>query len=89
MNGLPALDDWQLVDPEAPAMQAANAGQAKRAEPEVSLDLAGLELVPMETIVPLNVHAEPIERWMHVPAGGKSAAKTSEPATSTSNGGRA
>lgn len=89
MNGLPALDDWQLVDPEAPAMQAANAGQVKRAEPEVSLDLAGLELVPMETIVPLNVHAEPIERWMHVPAGGKSAAKTSEQATSTSNGGRA
>ncbi|HLI18163.1 MAG TPA: hypothetical protein VKV22_07835 [Rhodanobacteraceae bacterium] len=89
MNGLPALDDWQLVDPEAPAMQVANAGQNRRAEPEVSLDLAGLELVPMETIVPLNVHAEPIERWMHVPAGGKSAAKTSEPAASTSNGGRA
>lgn len=64
LASLPSLDDWQLVDPDT---TVANTGNREREAPEPALPdgLAGLELVPMETIVPLKVNADPIERWLH------------------------
>lgn len=64
LASLPSLDDWQLVDPET---TVANTGSREHKAPELSLpdSLAGLELVPMETIVPLKINADPIERWLH------------------------
>lgn len=89
MKGLPALDDWQLVDPEAPVVQAADAKQEKRPEPASSFDFSGLELVPMETIVPRDVNVEPVERWMGAPPDEKAVAEKSKPATPRAGGGRA
>lgn len=65
LKGLPALDDWQLVDPESTVA----AVTLKREEASVSVfldSLDGLELMPMETQVPVaQRREEPIERWMH------------------------
>jgi len=64
LASLPSLDDWQLVDPETTVANAGNRGH-KAPEPALPDSLVGLELVPMETIVPLKVNADPIERWLH------------------------
>lgn len=61
---LPALGDWELVDPEAPI--AAKAKPAAHAEPSLGDELAGLELVPMEDITPIELHTEPIEHRLYV-----------------------
>lgn len=90
LSALPSLDDWQLVDPEAPVARAAGPKQEKRAEPAISLDFADLELVPIETVVPVDLHVEPIERWMHVTDRDKAGAdKTRQAATTESGGGHA
>lgn len=90
LSALPSLDDWQLVDPEAPVAPAAGPKQEKRAEPAISLEFADLELVPIETIVPIDLHAEPIERWMHVADRDKAGADKAKVAVTTeSSGGHA
>lgn len=66
MQGLPAIDDWQLVDRDAPAMPAQPVAPEARGEPMTTIDFAGLELVPMEPVAQVELHTEPIERWMHV-----------------------
>lgn len=77
---LPSLDDWQLLDPEAPAATVETGGRTLP-EPTLLDSFAGLELVPMETIVPIRIHTDPIERWLHASdpakprAGGDAAAK--------------
>ena len=63
LASLPSLDDWALVDPDVAPAPAAAGGARKPPEPVLSDAFAGLELVPMETIVPLRVDADPIERW--------------------------
>lgn len=90
LSALPPLDDWQLVDPEAPIPQAAGPKREKRPEPSISLDFPGLELVPLETVAAVEVHPEPVGRWMGVADGVKAGAdKARQAATSESNGGRA
>lgn len=70
LASLPSLDDWALVDAEAPLAKAAPAG-SKSPEPILSDSFAGLELVPMETIVPVHTHTDPIERWLHESSSAK------------------
>lgn len=90
MQGLPAIDDWQLVDRDAPAAPAAPVPQPARDEPALSIDFAGLELVPMEPVTQVELHTEPIERWMHVGSGDAHAAdKHKQPAAPDANGGQA
>lgn len=90
LSALPPLDDWQLVDPEAPIPQVAGPKREKRSEPSISLDFPGLELVPLETVAAVEVHPEPVGRWMGVADGVKAGAdKARQAATSESNGGRA
>jgi hypothetical protein len=72
LASLPSLDDWALVDPDVAPATAADSGARKSSEPVLSDAFAGLELVPMETVVPLRVDADPIERWF----GGDSDRKT-------------
>ena len=71
LASLPSLDDWALVDPDAAPPAAVGNPARKPSEPVLSDAFAGLELVPMETVVPLRVDADPIERWF----GGDSANK--------------
>ena len=66
LQSLPSLDDWQLVDQEAPVAAAPVAKRDEPASPALSIDFAGLELVPVETVVSIELNSEPIERWMHV-----------------------
>lgn len=92
MQGLPAIDDWQLVDPDATAAPEIAAGEKQvRTEPSVSIDFAGLELVPMEPPVQVDLHAEPIERWMHVDNHDAQVAdkNNKQPAAPDANGDRA
>lgn len=63
LASLPSLDDWALVDHDVAPAPAADKAARKTPEPALSDALAGLELVPMETIVPLRIDADPIERW--------------------------
>ena len=85
MQGLPAIDDWQLVDPNAAVAPAGK--PAPRSEPEITIDFAGLELVPIETVAQVEPHVEPIERWMHVGTSEHDAARQHrQPATSHANG---
>ncbi len=72
LASLPSLDDWALVDPDVAPATAVDSGARKSSEPVLSDAFAGLELVPMETVVPLRVDADPIERWF----GGDSDRKT-------------
>ena len=72
LASLPSLDDWALVGPDVAPATAADSGARKSSEPVLSDAFAGLELVPMETVVPLRVDADPIERWF----GGGSDRKT-------------
>lgn len=87
LKALPSLGDWQLVDPETPAMSAAPAPKRDEpAAPALSIDFGGLELVPVETVVAVQSNSEPVERWMHVSddKGGKE-----KPVTADAKGGRA
>ena len=64
MKDMPALSEWQLVDPESSPAPAGS----KPVTPDESVslgDFAGLELVPLETTAPVRDHSEPMERWMH------------------------
>lgn len=90
LSALPPLDDWQLVDPEAPITQAAGPKREKRPEPSISFDFQGLELVPIETVAAAEVQPEPVGRWMGMADGVKTGAdKARQAATPESNGGRA
>lgn len=75
LAGLPSLDDWQLVDHDAAPAPVASEAARKAPEPALSDALAGVELVPMETIVPLRMDADPIERWFAEEFGKKPAPK--------------
>lgn len=68
LKGLPSVDDWQLVDPEAPLAATGPAPQQSQPEPLGTEGFAGLELVPLETTVAVerSRNIEPIERWMRV-----------------------
>jgi hypothetical protein len=77
LASLPSLDDWALVDPDVAPAAAASSGARKSPEPALSEAFAGLELVPMETIVPLRVDADPIERWFGGDPGSKAGANDS------------
>ncbi|MGH8115961.1 MAG: hypothetical protein ACREPJ_01420 [Rhodanobacteraceae bacterium] len=66
LKGLPSVDDWQLVDPDAPLAEAERPRQDDPSGPAVPADLAGLELVPVEIAMPIERHVEPVERWMQV-----------------------
>jgi two-component system chemotaxis response regulator CheB/chemosensory pili system protein ChpB (putative protein-glutamate methylesterase) len=76
LKALPSLDEWQLVDPEAPAAPAPAVKRDEVASPALSIDFAGLELVPMETVVPVALNPVSNESRMHASddntrAGGK------------------
>ncbi|MGH8147197.1 MAG: hypothetical protein ACREPY_12765 [Rhodanobacteraceae bacterium] len=65
LASLPSLDDWRLLDPDTEvAPTAAPAVETKAPEPVLPDSFAGLELVPMETIVPIERNTDPIERWL-------------------------
>lgn len=84
LKALPSLDDWQLVDPDVPAAPAANPKRDEAAIPALSIDFAGLELVPVETIVPITLNSEPVERWMHDVSGDKAKAAGNAPSSAKS-----
>ena len=77
LASLPSLDDWALVDPDVAPAAATSSGARKSSEPALSDAFAGLELVPMETIVPLRVDADPVERWFGGDPGSKAGANDS------------
>jgi two-component system chemotaxis response regulator CheB/chemosensory pili system protein ChpB (putative protein-glutamate methylesterase) len=89
LKALPSLDDWQLVDPEAAAVPAPAARRDEPAPPALSIDFAGLELVPVDTIVPVELNSEPIERWMHVSDDKAKAGGKEKPASAGLKGERA
>lgn len=65
LASLPSLDDWRLLDPDAEVEQTPKpAGERKSPEPVLPDSFAGLELVPMETIIPIERNTDPIERWL-------------------------
>lgn len=74
LKALPSLDDWQLVDPEVSVAPTPSPKNDERASTALSIDLAGLELVPVETVVSVASNSEPIERWMHDVSGDKTKA---------------
>jgi two-component system chemotaxis response regulator CheB/chemosensory pili system protein ChpB (putative protein-glutamate methylesterase) len=87
LGALPSLDDWQLVDPDAPIAPAASAKRDEPPQPSTSLDFAGLELVPVEMVAPPEVNSEPVERWMHVEKpSAPEADKQKAPASSNAGG---
>ena len=76
LQAMPSLDEWQLVDPEAPVVPAPAVKRDEVASPVLSIDFAGLELVPMETVVPVALDPVSNESWIHASddrtkAGGK------------------
>lgn len=77
LASLPSLDDWALVDHDAVPAAAANRDAQKSPEPVLSDAFAGLELVPMETVAPLRVDTDPIERWFGGEVGRKAAVNDS------------
>lgn len=83
--GFPALGDWALVDPEAPAAPVA---ASKTAQPEsaAAIDFSGLELVPMEAMSPVDVHMDPVEHRLVVEERKKADATGHEPAVPDANG---
>lgn len=89
LASLPSLDDWQLVDADAfPAAAPAAARETSNAVPELPDSLAGLELVPMEAIAAVQIHTDPIERWLHESEPRKSGASAGG-AVKTGSGGKA
>lgn len=90
LKALPSLDDWQLVDPDVPVAPAPGPQRDERVLPAISIDFAGLELVPVETVVPVASNSEPVERWMHDVGGDKgNAAGNVQPSPAKSGGERA
>jgi two-component system chemotaxis response regulator CheB/chemosensory pili system protein ChpB (putative protein-glutamate methylesterase) len=91
LASLPALDDWQLVDADAPPVPApasAEPRKDKEAEFALSDSLAGLELVPMETVSVAHIHTDPIERWLHESEPRKAGAEAESPPKTASHGGK-
>ncbi|HJU27335.1 MAG TPA: hypothetical protein VJ722_11700, partial [Rhodanobacteraceae bacterium] len=91
LASLPSLDDWQLVDadaPPAPAPASASAGpkESQAIEFALSESLAALELVPMETVAVAQVNTDPIERWLHESEPRKPAAASDAPRKTASHG---
>ncbi|HEY8230282.1 MAG TPA: hypothetical protein VIG31_07510 [Rhodanobacteraceae bacterium] len=89
LKALPSLDDWQLVDPEAPVAPVPVAKHDEETSPALSIDFAGLELVPMETVATVELNSEPAERWMHVGDNKSGAGGKQKLATADSRGGHA
>ncbi|MGH8234405.1 MAG: hypothetical protein ACREPU_09435 [Rhodanobacteraceae bacterium] len=88
LASLPSLDEWQLVDPEAHPVPAATP-ESKNATPTVSDDAAGLELVPIETVSLLDLHSDPIERWLDDDESRRRKVVTESAAETGSDGGKA
>lgn len=86
LRALPSLDDWQLVDPEAPSAPTPVAKRDEQPSAALSIDFAGLELVPVEPVVAAELNSDPIERWMHVGNDGDGAGGKKKPATADSKG---
>jgi hypothetical protein len=87
LGALPSLDDWQLVDPDAPVAPAASSRRDEPSLPSTSIDFAGLELVPVEMVASPEASSEPIERWMHVEKpSAPEADKQKVPASSNAGG---
>lgn len=89
LKALPSLDDWQLVDPEAPVAPVPVAKHDEETSPALSIDFAGLELVPMETVATVELNSEPAEGWMHVGDNKSGAGGKQKLATADSRGGHA
>lgn len=87
LAGLPSLDDWQLVDPETPPAPVAGK-ERKAAGPSLPDTFPGLELVPMETIAPVQIRSEPIDRWMGDSKAAKPGAGPAQPARVGAAGGK-
>lgn len=92
LKGMPELGDWQLVDRDEPAAPAAKPAAPEHADIMLG-NLAGLELVPMETILPpaAAVARESIENWLLVDkdAKPKPAADGAQPSAAGDQGGDA
>ena len=86
LKALPSLDDWQLVDPEAPVAPAPVAKRDEQTPAALSIDFGNLELVPVETVVAVELNSEPTERWMHASGGKGGAGGKVKPATAGSKG---
>lgn len=89
LQALPSLDEWQLVDPEAPVAQVSSPRHDEHALPAFSIDFSGLELVPVETAEPIASNPAPLERWMHDVEGDKDKAAAQAQSSAQSGGGRA
>jgi two-component system chemotaxis response regulator CheB/chemosensory pili system protein ChpB (putative protein-glutamate methylesterase) len=89
LKAMPSLDDWQLVDPEAPVASAPVAKRDEQTSPALSIDFAGLALVPVETVATVELNSEPVERWMHVGDNKSGAGGKEKLATADSRGGHA
>lgn len=74
LAGLPALGDWELLDPDLPVAPVASVKHAESSAPAVPADLSGLELVPMDNDVPIELHTEPIEHRLYGEARKQAAA---------------
>ena len=89
LQGLPSLEEWQLVDAQPLATPVT---RDTRVEPDVTLDFGGLELLPMDSLATAAAErqADPIERWMDAghgrPPDAANDAKSLAPGT---RGGRA
>lgn len=84
---LPSLDDWQLVDPNAPAHQPGKTGHTA-AEPAMPEGLEGLELLPMDQPTTVaTTHSDPIERWLDDSAPASSPPRDGDGRRSGSGGG--
>jgi len=95
LASLPSLDDWQLVDADAPPAPAAASASAPAGSKEsqvaefaLSESLAALELVPMETVAVAQVNTDPIERWLHESEPRKAAAASDALRKTASHGGK-
>ncbi|HJP99367.1 MAG TPA: hypothetical protein VJ862_12460 [Rhodanobacteraceae bacterium] len=91
LASLPSLSDWQLVDADAPPAPAPAREKARESkEPDFALSdaLAGLELVPMETVSVAQVHTDPIERWLHESEPRKPRSEPEESLKAASHGGK-
>lgn len=64
LASLPSLDDWRLIDPDAETTPVAKPAERKASAPVLPDSFAGLELVPMEAVVPIERNTDPTERWL-------------------------
>ena len=86
LKALPSLDDWQLVDPDAPVATTPAPKRGEPASPALSIDFGSLELVPLETVVAVELDSEPTGRWMHANDDKGGAAGKVKPAAAGSKG---